>query len=171
MNGSTNYGYSYKPIATPGMSLPSQYSQRSLDFFRISSQIPLWSSIGSIPTLFMVFFHAFIPTKNSRIYPSTACREAERPGAPLPRGAPRRWDQRRLLPQRAAAADGRPLRAELPAPAAEGGDEPGCGTGVVVIPIYHHLPWGYPKVFIRENPTKMDDLEVPPFMETPTCCN
>ena len=30
---------------------------------------------------------------------------------------------------------------------------------------------GTPKwmVFVRENPTKMDDLEVPPFMETPMC--
>ena len=24
-------------------------------------------------------------------------------------------------------------------------------------------------VFVRENPTKMDDLGVPPFMETPIC--
>ena len=25
--------------------------------------------------------------------------------------------------------------------------------------------------FTRENPTNMDDLEVPPFMETPKCAN
>ena len=36
--------------------------------------------------------------------------------------------------------------------------------------------WGFPEMgvpqnrwFLRENPTKMDDLEVPPFMETPIC--
>ena len=124
INGWTNYGY--KPITIRGR----DYSPSTDGWIDIYIYIHIHIIISSLWVLKSLLFMAFcckcvfptVQTFTAKQPPELHLRQAERPGAPLARGAPGRWDQRRLLPQRAADGhDGRGVRTKLPAALAEGG--------------------------------------------------